>query len=253
MAAPGARAAAAVSWVAHDLEPYALQKHFGWRLAIIPLILGSYAPDMLTKPFVYGVPFFGYELKAPDPEQFHRGWPGVGFTHSLAFGIVVAGLVYLVFRSKLWAIAFLIGEFAHVLTDIGDSVGVMLFFPFSTYHVSLGAWAYAAEHGRLVDGAAYFSGLGGVVWEGFWIVLCLLGWRMLKRDYFHEHVATSDAFFRWTRGRVPENVALAFYRTTYFWGVSRWFGWMIWAHVVNDYPIDLHWGGPAWVTQMPVP
>jgi membrane-bound metal-dependent hydrolase YbcI (DUF457 family) len=41
-------------------------------------------------------------------------------------------VVYLWFRSKIWALAFLLGEFAHVLADTGDSVGVMLFFPFTT-------------------------------------------------------------------------------------------------------------------------
>ena len=40
-----------------------------------------------------------YELKASDPGSSTAG-AGVGFTHSLAFGVVVAGLVYLVFRSS---------------------------------------------------------------------------------------------------------------------------------------------------------
>lgn len=236
-----------MSWVAHDLEPYALQRHLGARLAILPLVLGSYAPDMLTKPFVYGVSFFGREVKAHDPEQFHRGWPGVGFTHSLAFGVVVALLIYAVFRSRIWAVSFLIGEVAHVLTDTGDSVGVMLFFPFSTGHVSLGAWAYAAEHGRLVDGAAYFSCLGGVVWEGFWVALAVVGWRVLTREYFEGTILPNDPVVRRLASHVPIEVALIVYRTTFFWGVTRWITWMLYAHVVRHYPVDLSWGGPEWV------
>ncbi|CAN5727002.1 hypothetical protein BH23CHL2_BH23CHL2_16340 [soil metagenome] len=46
-----------MSWAAHDLEPSAFQKHFGKRIAFIPLLIGSYAPDMLTKWVVYGVGF----------------------------------------------------------------------------------------------------------------------------------------------------------------------------------------------------
>ena len=84
-----------MSWAAHDLEPYAIQRHLGRRVAIIPLLIGSYSPDMFSKWFVYGIDVLGIELKADDPVQFHRGWPGVGFTHSLAFGLVVAALILL--------------------------------------------------------------------------------------------------------------------------------------------------------------
>ena len=72
-----------MSWVAHDVEPYVIQKHLGRRIAFVPLLLGSYAPDLATKWFVYGVGVFGVSFKADDPAQFHRGYPGVGFTHSL--------------------------------------------------------------------------------------------------------------------------------------------------------------------------
>ena len=65
-----------------------IQKHLGRKIAFMPLLAGSYAPDMLTKWFVYGVGIFGHEIKASDPARFHRGWPGFGFTHSLLFGVV---------------------------------------------------------------------------------------------------------------------------------------------------------------------
>ena len=63
------------------------------------------------------------------------------------------------------AYSFLIGQWAHSLTDTGDTVGTMLFFPFTTHLFSIGAWAYAGELGRQVDAGAYFSGLG-FVWDG---------------------------------------------------------------------------------------
>ena len=107
-----------MSWAAHDLEPYAFQKHFGKRVAFIPLLIGSYSPDIMTKWFVYGVDIIGLGLKADNPQQFHRGWPGVGFTHSLFYGILLALLIYLVSRNRIWAYSFLIGHWAHRDFDI---------------------------------------------------------------------------------------------------------------------------------------
>jgi hypothetical protein len=91
-----------MSWAAHDLEPYAFQRHLGDKVAFLPLLVGSYAPDLMSKWFVYGIHVFGIELKADNPVQFHRGWPGVGFSHSLPFGVVV-GLVLWALVDRKWA------------------------------------------------------------------------------------------------------------------------------------------------------
>lgn len=235
-----------MSWTAHDIEPYVLQRHLGVRIAIVPLLIGSYSPDLLTKWFVYGVGAFGVELKADDPVQFHRGWPGVGFTHSLLYGVAVAALILLFTRSRIWALSFLVGQWLHSVTDIGDTVGTMLLFPFTTHHFTVGAWAYAGQTGRFTDAAAYFSGLG-FVFEGFWIVLGLLYWRTLTRSYFHATVASADGLWPWLGRRLPETALLALYRASFFYGVTRWIAWLIWAHVVNRYPFDITWGGPHWV------
>ena len=45
----------------------------------------------------------------------------------------------------------------------------------------------------------------------------------------------------------PGDGLLTLYRTAFFYGTCRWIAWTIWAHVVNDYPYDLSWGGPRWV------
>ena len=235
-----------MSWAAHDLEPYAFQRHLGGRVAIVPLLLGSYAPDLATKWFVYGIDAFGLDVGADDPVQFHRGWPGVGFTHSLAFGLALALVFLLVFRSRIWALSFLIGQWAHALTDVGDTVGTMLFFPISTATVHLDAWAYAGQTDRLTDAGAYFSGLGWV-WDGVWVVYGLLAWRVLTRSYFREVIVPADGFWRWLGRRAPETALLALYRASFFYGTTRWAAWLIWAHVLNDYPFDLKWGGPHWV------
>ena len=104
-----------MSWAAHDLEPYAIQKHAGLKLAFVPLLIGSYSPDMMSKWFVYGIHLGPWDLKASDPAQFHRGWPGVGFTHSLTYGLLIGLLIWKVFGSKLWGVSFMI---VMVLIDV---------------------------------------------------------------------------------------------------------------------------------------
>jgi hypothetical protein len=234
-----------VSWAAHDLEPYAIQKHSRLKLAFVPLLIGSYAPDMMTKWFVYGIHLGPWDLKAHDPAKFHRGWPGFGFTHSLLWGVLIGGILWKVFGSGLWGISFLIGQWAHALTDAGDTVGTMLLFPW-TYHFHVNAWAYAGQTGRMTDAAAYFSGLGGM-WDAVWIVYGIFSWRVLTRSYFEQHVYSADAFWDFANRRIPMNALLVFYRAAFFYGTSRWIAWTIWAHVIHHYPYDLSWGGPHWV------
>ncbi len=211
----------------------------------MPLLFGSYAPDIMSKWFVYGIHIGGLDLKASDPVQFHRGWPGVGFTHSLLYGVVIALIIWRLFGSKTWAISFLIGQWAHAITDTGDTVGTMLFFPW-TIHIHFGAWAYAGQTGRVTDAAAYFSGLGGV-WDAVWIVYGIYSWRVLTRSYFETHVFTADQFWSRANKYLPMPALLVVYRAAFFYGTSRWIAWTLWAHVVHHYPYDLSWGGPHWV------
>jgi membrane-bound metal-dependent hydrolase YbcI (DUF457 family) len=239
-----------MSWAAHDLEPYSIQKHLGLKVAIIPLLLGSYAPDLTTKWFVYGVNYGLFTLKADDPEQFHRGWPGAGFTHSLAFGVVVALVILLASRGRPWgkvyALSFLIGQWAHTFSDLGDTRGCMLLFPFTTERFSLDAWQYAGQTGRYTDAGAYFSGLGWV-WDGVWVIYGLMNWRVLTRAYFHSVIVPADGVWVWAGRYVPEALLLTLYRASFFYGTTRWIAWLIWAHVRFAYPFDLEWGGPDWV------
>lgn len=234
-----------MSWVSHDLEPYVIQRYMGKKVAFVPLLIGSYAPDLATKWFVYGVGALGLHLQASDPARFHRGFPGVGFTHTPMFGLLVAGLIYLVWRNKLWAVSFLVGQWVHAFTDICDSLGVMLAFPFSTHIYSIGLWPYAAEAGRLGDAAAYFSG-PALVWDGLWVVLAIASWRVLTKDYFREVIAPTDSFWGWAGRRLPETALLALYRTSFFYGIARWTAWILWVHVMNAFAFDLTWGGPHW-------
>ena len=234
-----------MSWAAHDLEPFGLQKHLKLKVAFVPLLIGSYAPDMMTKWFVYGIHIGGWDLKASDPVQFHRGWPGVGFTHSLLYGALIGLIIWKGFGSKTWGLGFMIGQWAHALTDTGDTVGTMLLFPW-TFHFHLGAWAYAGQTGRNTDAAAYFSGLGSM-WDAVWIVYALYSWRVLTSGFFDAYVYAGDRLWRILNRAFPRGALLALYRAAFFYGTCRWIAWTLWAHVVHNYPYDLTWGGPHWV------
>jgi hypothetical protein len=86
------------------------------------------------------------------------------------------------------------------------------------------------------------------VWDGFWVVCALLSWRVMTAKYFREVIVPADPLVlgrlvqRW-----PEGLVLTLYRALFFYGIARWTAWLIYAHVANDYPFDLSWGGPHWV------
>ena len=137
------------------------------------------------------------------------------------------------------------GQFAHAITDTGDTVGTMLLFPW-TFHFHLGAWAYAGQTGRTTDAAAYFSGLG-CMWDLVFVVYGLWSWRVLTSNYFDNYIYRADAFWPWLNRWVPRGAMVTLYRAAFFYGTSRWIAWTVWAHVIHHYPYDLSWGGPHWV------
>lgn len=245
-----------MSWATHDVEPYVIIRHMGKlerrlgsRLSFLAVLIGSWAPDMMSKWYVYGITVGPWKLKAEDPQQFHRSWPGAGFTHSLLYGLAVGLLVWFLFRgksgAKAWGAGLCVGIWAHVFSDTLDSNGVMMFFPFTEDRVHFDAWAYAGQTGRFRDAAAYFSSLG-FVWDGFWIAMVLLNWKVLRADYFREFI-TTDPVWGFLGRWLPGTALLAIYRLAFFYGVCRWLSWIIWVHVLHDNAFDLSWGGPGWV------
>jgi membrane-bound metal-dependent hydrolase YbcI (DUF457 family) len=205
-----------VSWAAHELESYVIQKHMKARVHVsyLAILLGCYVPDLVTKWVVFGVSIGPIDMPAPkDPWKYHRGWPGAGLTHSLTFGFLVAFFVLWKFRSREWFLGLLVGTAAHVLTDAFDSVGTMLFFPFTTQHYTTGMWAYAAQQGANGDGAAYYSGPGGA-WDLLWLVIALFNWRVLTRKYFWDSVVPDDPAWGWVQRklRLSDATLLALYR-----------------------------------------
>ena len=242
-----------MSWATHELENYFIQRHAGTRVSFLAVAVGAFAPDLLTKGFVYGfhVGSWGFDLS--DPVRFHRGWPGAGFTHSLLFGAVVAAVILRTTRSRAWALGFLIGHWAHVLTDINDTVGTMLFFPFSLETISSGMWKHAGYTGRYGDAAAYYSSPGGL-WDTFWLLVVLLFARKtLSREYFRTVIVPADPrAWAWLHRtfRLPERGLLALYRGWLFYGGCRIVGWTVVARVRARSPVDYSWGGPHYIRRI---
>lgn len=235
-----------MSWAAHEFEPYSLQRHLGGRVSFLAMALGSFGPDQFTKWYVYGIHRGPLDLGAQNPAQFHRGWPGAGFTHSIAFALAMGLVVLILTRNRAWGLGYAIGATAHVVTDISDSVGTMLFFPLSMETFSIGLWAYAAEAGRYVDAAAYYSSLGAVM-DLTWFAIGLLNWRVFTADYFRSVVAPADGAWSFMGRWLPEAALLAIYRAFFFYGAARMTYWLIYSHVLNDYEWDLSLGGPHWI------
>jgi membrane-bound metal-dependent hydrolase YbcI (DUF457 family) len=231
-----------MSWAAHEFEDYFIQKHTGVKTSFFGIVIGALLPDMFTKPFVY--------LHTHDAAQFHRGWPGVGFTHSLIFGFVVAVIVLATTRSRSWALGILVGQWAHVLTDVSDSAGVMVFFPFSTENVSIDMWKHAAGQGRFGDAAAYYSGLGGV-WDFFWLCMLIVFARnTLRADYFWATVVPADPkVWAWFRRRLflTDNGMVVLYRLYFLYGLGRMISWFLYARFTIKVPWQPVWGGPKFV------
>ena len=215
-----------MSWAAHEFENYLVQRHLGVKVSFFAIVLGTQAPDLFTKFFVY---------RADDAAAFQRGWPGVGFTHSLAFGVALGLVVLAVTRRRPWALGLVVGQWAHVLTDLSDSAGVMLFFPFSTEPVAFGVWKHAASVGAVGDATAYYSSFG-VIWDAAWLAAMLLvARRALTTRYFRTTIVPADPkVWLWLHRRLrlsPDGMLLV-YRGLFFYGFARMTVWFIYARLV---------------------
>lgn len=239
-----------MSWAAHELENFWLLKHFGMRVSYLGLLLGAMAPDFLTKIPVYGFSFAGITLQVDNPAQFHRGMPGFGFTSSIFAGFVLALVIYLVTkRNGPWFWGTFIGYAAHAITDMFDTAGTMLFWPFYSGNIAVGMWAYGAEEGKFGDAIAYYSSPGFLMDFGALMLAVVFAWRVLSRPYFLSVVRPADPAwgFMERRLRMSERVQLAVYRSFFLYGMTRIFAWVIIVHVFEGSPWDLSWGGPYWV------
>jgi hypothetical protein len=204
-----------MSWAAHQFEVYAIQAHLPKKMqgkvSFWAIWLGDFTPDFLSKFWVYGITINGVHYGSSVPHQWHRGWPGMGFTHTLFLGILVTLGLWLWKRNRAWAVGYLLGFAAHALTDVNDSVGTMALFPFLTLNFSLETWKYAAsiEGGKYLDAAAYYSSLG-LVMDLFWLAVVLASWRVLTREYWRTTVVPADpGVWAWFGRFLPERGLLA--------------------------------------------
>lgn len=239
-----------MSWAAHDFETYVIQRHLGTRVSFLAIIVGTYFPDALTKWWVYGVNKGPFDFGAAHPAQFHRGWPGAGFTHSILFISLIA-VMFARFVNAQWGLGVLIGGLAHVITDICDTVGTLLFWPFYNENISIGLWAYAAEVGRYDDAAAYYASFGFMM-DVIWLIIALMHFEVFRERYFWSVVVPADqGVWDSFRRRFPDRAVVAIYRAGMFYGVTRLVFWSIWTHVLRESPIYQGWditpGGPWWV------
>ncbi|MET0901773.1 MAG: metal-dependent hydrolase [Acidimicrobiales bacterium] len=258
-----------MSWAAHQFEIYAVQAHLPKKMrgkvSFVGIFLGDFTPDFLSKFWVYGITIGGHHYGAESPHQWHRGWPGMGFTHTMFLGAVLGALLWVWKRSRALTVGYVLGFAAHALTDVNDSVGTMLLFPFTTLNWTLETWAYAATRsgGKYLDAAAYYSSLG-LVMDLFWFVVVLFSWRVLTREYWRTQIVPADPhIWSWLGQRMPERALLALYRATFFYGVCRLLAWTGWAHVFArpviegveriGYPFDLSWTGPWWLDARSLP
>lgn len=248
-----------MSWAAHELESYVIQKHVKAKVSYVAILLGCLLPDLFTKLPVYGLHIGKLTfIKAAFPAKYHRGWPGVGPTHSLLFGLLFALAILALTKNRGWFLGLLLGQWSHVLTDCFDSVGTMLFFPFTTQHYSTGMWAYASQAGRYGDAAAYYSSFGGV-WDFFWLIVAISSRSVLTKEYFFTRVVPDDPLWAWLRRRfaMSDRAMLALYRSFFVYGGCRIFAWFIWARLLNPLrgieKLDWSWHGPGWVNRVSFP
>jgi membrane-bound metal-dependent hydrolase YbcI (DUF457 family) len=258
-----------MSWAAHQFEIYAVHAHVPHKMrakvSFFGVWLGDFTPDFLSKFWVYGVTINGTHYGATVPEVWHRGWPGMGFTHTLFFGTIVGLLLWAWKRDRALTVGYILGIAAHVLTDVNDSVGTMVLFPITPLNWSLRTWAYAAtvQGGKYLDAAAYYSSLG-LVMDLFWLAVVLASWRVLTREYWRTQVVPAEPHrWAWVGRYLPERGLLALYRGTFFYGIARLISWSVWAHLIarpvidgvvrNGYPFDLSWTGPWWIEAKSLP
>ena len=177
---------------------------------------------------MYGITIGGHHYGADSPHQWHRGWPGMGFTHTLFLGVLIGAGSGRGSGAGPSRSGYILGFAAHALTDVNDSVGTMLLFPFTTLNWTTGDVGLRRDEvsgGKYLDAAAYYSSLG-LVMDLFWLVVVLFSWRVLTREYWRTQIVPADPhIWSWLGQRMPERALLALYRATFFYGVCRLLAW----------------------------
>jgi len=138
-------------WVAHLTLPLALSAKLG--LDFTWVLLGSLFPDFL-------------KLYAYRKRRNPRFYP-LGITHS----------ALLAFLFPFWftfaTLSFWLGWLIHILLDLGDSIGVMFFYPLSKRLFGFKLWRNTFAKGFLKDMKGYFSQKVPLVLETLSAIFCI--------------------------------------------------------------------------------
>ena len=225
-----------MSWAAHQFEVYLVHAHLPRRMrggvSFWAVAAGDFLPDFLSKFWVYGVTIGGTHYGASVPHQWHRGWPGMGVTHTVAFGLVVRGAGLAVAAQCAVTVGVALGCVVHVVADIGDTAGVMLLFPFSTASFAPPVGLRRRPRGgKYLDAAAYYSSFG-VVADVVWLIATLSRGAALL-DHWRTGVP-ADRLWQRLSTVMPERALLALYRGLFFFGLCRMLAWTLWARVLAD-------------------
>ena len=97
-------------------------------------------------------------------------------------------------HNRAWTIGYLFGFAAHVLTDVNDSIGTMLLFPFTTLN-----WSFTLGRTRRPSRAASTSTpprttQPRAVMDLFWLLVVLASWRVLTREFWRTQVVPADPY-----------------------------------------------------------
>jgi hypothetical protein len=258
-----------VSWAAHQFEVYAVHAHtpkkMKTRVSFFGVWLGDFTPDFIAKWWAYGITINGHHYGAAVPQQWQRGFPGFGFSHTVFFGALLGLALWWWKRDRGLVVGFMLGMAAHVITDVNDSVGTMLLFPVTTLNWSLKTWSYGltVQGGKYTDAASYYSSFG-LAMDLFWLAVVLCSWRCLTREYWRTQVVAAEPHrWAWLGRYLPERGLLALYRATFFYGIARMVTWTVWAHLIAEpvingvrhhgYPFDFSWTGPWWMHARSLP
>ena len=180
-----------MSWAAHQFEVYLVHAHLPRRMrgdvSFWAVAAGDFLPDFLSKFWVYGITIGGRHYGASVPHQWHRGWPGMGITHTVAFGLVAAARVVVEAepgRDRRHRARLRRARGGRRRRHRGRHAAVPV--QHGVVHVDLWAYGATSHGGKYLDAAAYYSSFGMVADVVWLLALLLLSWRALTRDHWRD-------------------------------------------------------------------
>ena len=134
-----------MSVTAHLTEMYVSKykyKPFNFRW----LLMGCYFPD--------GMGMSKLLLLVTGNPLFHRDIL-FGWTHSLPVCALFGAAIWSIFGKRA-ALSFTFAAWLHTIMDLGDPIGVKMFYPFLDHKLSLGIWPWT-DQSILSDMATYYT------------------------------------------------------------------------------------------------